>query len=139
MAQELALQINAHFGAISGANDSVSKWLTDQNVHSSVQYLANLAIEELVTNCIKYGYQDHREHVIDIRLQIADNQLAVTVIDDGCPFNPLDAPEPNTHLPIERRPVGGLGIHLLRQMSDKMEYSRSNGRNHTTVRKSINP
>jgi serine/threonine-protein kinase RsbW len=61
----------------------------------------------------------------------------VTVTDDGHPFNPLDLPEPDTSLPMEDRPIGGLGIHLLRKMSDRMEYERRDGKNQVTLRKSL--
>ena len=57
----------------------------------------------------------------------------LTVTDDGHPFNPLEAPEPKTDLPIEDRPIGGLGIHLLRELSDGMTYERRNGRNQVTI------
>jgi anti-sigma regulatory factor (Ser/Thr protein kinase) len=100
-----------------------------------VIYLANLTIEEIVTNCIKYGFNDDGTHLIEITLRLLENEMALTVTDDGHAFNPLEAPVPNTHLPVEERPVGGLGILLLRRMSDRMDYVRANGKNHTTVRK----
>jgi anti-sigma regulatory factor (Ser/Thr protein kinase) len=59
------------------------------------------------------------------------------VTDDGHPFNPLELPEPNTHLPVEDRPIGGLGIHLLKKMSDRMAYARTDGKNRLTLRKSL--
>ena len=137
MADELTLQIQASLSAVSSANETASRWLADRNAPPEVQYLANLAVEELVTNCIKYGYEDAAEHMIEVRLQISGNELALTVSDDGRPFNPLELPEPDIHLPIEDRPIGGLGIYLLRRMSDKMDYVRAFGKNSVTVRKSM--
>ena len=131
------MQIEARFSAIPSANETVSRWLTDRNAPPAVHYLANLAVEELVTNCIKYGYEDAGEHIIEIKLRISGNELALTVTDDGHPFNPLELPAPDTQLPVQDRPIGGLGIHLLRQMSDRMEYVRADGRNRITLRKSM--
>jgi len=137
MADELTFQIQASFEAIQAANETASRWLEDRNAPPKVQYLANLAIEELVTNCVKYGYEDSVAHTIDIKLQILGDELALTVTDDGHPFNPLDLPAPDTQLPVDERPIGRLGIHLVRQMSDHMDYVRAGGRNHVTVRKSM--
>ena len=137
MADELTLQIKASLSAVQSANETASQWLSERNAPPEVHYLANLAVEELVTNCIKYGYEDAGDHVIDIKLQISGNELALTVTDDGRPFNPLELPEPDIHLPIQDRPIGGLGIYLLRRMSDQMDYVRAAGRNSVTLRKSM--
>ena len=137
MADELTLQIPASFSEINSASETASRWLADRNAPSEVHYLANLAIEELVTNCIKYAYKDARDHVIEIKLQILDREMALTVTDDGIPFNPLELPVPDTHLPLQDRPIGGLGIYLLRQMSDHMDYVRAAGMNRITLRKSM--
>jgi len=137
MADELTLQIKTNFAAVHSANEGASRWLADRNAPHDVHYFANLAIEELVTNCIKYGYEDAGEHIIEIKLRISGNELALTVTDDGHPFNPLELPAPDTQLPVQDRPIGGLGIHLLRQMSDRMEYVRADGRNRITLRKSM--
>jgi len=137
MPDELTLQIKASLSAVSSANETASRWLADHNAPPEVQYLANLAVEELITNCIKYGYEDAADHIIEVKLQISGNELALTVIDDGRPFNPLELPEPDIHLPIEERPIGGLGIYLLRRMSDHMDYVRAAGKNCVRLRKSM--
>jgi|ERR1041384_3696362 anti-sigma regulatory factor (Ser/Thr protein kinase) len=137
MTDELTLQIKANLAAVDPATEAASRWLTDRKAAPDVQYLANLAIEELLTNCIKYSYEDAGEHTIEIRLQISGEELALTVTDDGRPFNPLELPTPDTHLPVQYRPVGGLGIYLLRQMSDRMEYVRTADRNRITIYKSM--
>ena len=137
MPDELTLQIKASLSAVSSANETASRWLADHNAPPEVQYLANLAVEELITNCIKYGYEDAADHIIEVKLQISGNELALTVTDDGRPFNPLELPEPDIHLPIEERPIGGLGIYLLRRMSDHMDYVRAAGKNCVRLRKSM--
>jgi len=137
MQDRLTLTVKSAFAEIPAANEAASRWLAGRNVAPAADYLANLAIEELVTNCIKYGYDDSAEHLIEIELTLSDGQLEITVTDDGHPFNPLELPEPNTNLPIEERPIGGLGIHLLRKMSDAMDYTRADGRNRLTLRKTL--
>jgi anti-sigma regulatory factor (Ser/Thr protein kinase) len=137
MPDELTLQIKTTFAAVHSANEAASQWLAERHAPGNIQYLANLVIEELVTNCIKYGYEDHGEHDVEVRVQLSANELAVIVTDDGNPFNPLELPAPDLQAPVADRPIGGLGIHLLRQMSDRMDYVRADGKNQVTVRKSI--
>jgi anti-sigma regulatory factor (Ser/Thr protein kinase) len=137
MDDQLTLRVKNAFAEIPAANEAAARWLADRHASPAADYLANLAIEELVTNCIKHGYDDQGEHVIEITLKLSINELVLTVTDDGHSFNPLDLPEPDTHVPVEDRPIGGLGIHLLRKMSDRMEYERKGGKNHITLHKSL--
>src|SRR4029079_13839178 len=101
MADELNLQVQASLSGIHIANGAVARWLEQRNAPQHIDYLAHLAVEELVTNCIKYGYEDTLEHMIEIRLQISGNELLLTVSDDARAFNPLDLPAPDTDLPLE--------------------------------------
>ncbi len=137
MSDHLTLRVKNVFTEIPAANEAASRWLEDHNAPPAADYLANLAIEEFVTNCIKYGYQDSAEHVIEVELRLSNGELVLIVTDDGNPFNPLESPEPDTTLPIEERPIGGLGIYLLRKMFDRMEYTRTEGKNKVTLRKTL--
>ena len=137
MDDHLTLRVKNAFGEIPAANEAASRWLADRNAPPAADYLTNLAIEELVTNCIKYGYDDSAEHIIEIELKLSGGELVLTVTDDGHPFNPLELPERNTNLPMEDLPIGGLGIHLLRKMSERMDYARIDGKNRLTLRKSL--
>ena len=119
---ELKLQLQNDIKAIDPANESARSWLSQQQVSPEVSYFVSLALEELVTNCIKYGYDDTNEHIIDVLLSLTDKTLTMIVVDDGHEFDPLLAPGPDLNLPIEDRPIGGLGIHLLRQMADDITY-----------------
>lgn len=135
MATPLHLTVRNQFEDIPPANEAISRWMEAAEAPPAADYLANLALEELVTNCVKYGYDDSAEHLIEVRLSLQDGELVMTIIDDGRAFNPLDLPPPDTSLAIEDRPIGGLGIHMLRQMSDRMDYERRDGKNHVTLRK----
>jgi serine/threonine-protein kinase RsbW len=127
------------FEALTAAMEELSRWLEERESPPAAAYLAMLALEELVTNCIKYGYDDEAEHIITVRVEFTPGEMSMTVEDDGHPFNPLEQAEPDTGLPIEDRPIGGLGIHMLRKMSDRMEYARIDGRNRVTLHKAACP
>ena len=133
----LTLRIKSALAEIPAASEAASRWLADHNAPPAADYFANLTIEELVTNCIKYGYDDSAEHFIEVELKLSAGELVLTVTDDGHPFDPLELPEPDTNLPLEDRLSGGLGIHLLRKMSDRMHYARADGKNRLTLSKSL--
>ena len=122
---------------ISRVNGEVEEWLAGADVPFSGVYLANLTVEELVTNCIKYGYAavDTTDKGIDVAISIVGGELRIILSDDAAPFDPLAQAAPDLSLPIEERPIGGLGIHMLRQMSTGFAYAFENGRNVVTITK----
>jgi serine/threonine-protein kinase RsbW len=133
--EPLTLHVRNSVDAIGPASDAVEAWLAGQAISPEVSFFVVLAIEELVSNCIKYGYDDAGEHTIDIALSLADHTLTMIVVDDGHPFDPLSAPSPDLSLAIEDRLPGGLGIHLLRELADEMAYERRDGTNRLTLTK----
>ena len=131
----LTLHVPGTMEAIHPATVQAEAWLAEQQVSFEAMYLVSLAIEELVTNCIKYGYQDANGHTIDFLLSVDEGVLSLEVVVDGNPFNPLDAPRPDLSLPPEKRPIGGLGLHLLRELADGMRYERREGTNRLRLTK----
>ena len=136
MRPEFRLVVKNHLAEIPPATELVARWLVSRGIAEHHTHFARLVIDEVVSNCVKYGYSDTVEHFIDIELGHDGENILVVIIDDGHPFNPLEHPEPDTSLPIEDRPIGGLGIHLLRKMADHIEYDRTDGRNRLTLLKS---
>lgn len=91
---------------------------------------ANLILEELVLNTLTHGDTSGLTE-IDLELESNDHALTIRLTDDGSPFNPLtDAPEPDLTLSLGERPIGGLGVYLVRTMGEELEYRRENNRNH---------
>jgi len=88
-----------------------------------------LAVEEAVSNTIRHGYEDRRAHRIRIRAAMKDGELRLEIEDDARAFNPLEALLPELDLPVEQKPIGGLGITLIRAVMDRVEYRRSRGKN----------
>ena len=100
-------------------------------------FSVNLALDEVVTNVIRYAHDDGRQHPIVVRLTLEPGVLTADVEDDGRPFNPLEAPAPDLEASIEHRPIGGLGIHLVRSVMSSVAYRRENGRNVLKMQKSL--
>ena len=98
-------------------------------------YKLCLAIDEIATNIINYGYlrSGIENGIIDVTIQIENNQLIVTLEDAATPFNPFDRKMPNDEelkKPLEERPIGGLGILLAKENVDEFNYKYQNGKNH---------
>ena len=135
MSEPLTLHVPNTIDAIAPANEAAETWLAKQDASLDATFFTCLAIEEIVTNCIKYGYDDSDEHTILIVLSVADARLTIVVIDDGHAFDPLAEAPPDLSLALEDRQTGGLGIHLLRKLSDDISYERINGTNRLTLSK----
>lgn len=117
--------------------ETVDAFCADRGLPETLAFQINLALDELLTNIISYGYVDQDRHRIEVALLYDDGSLRIDIVDDGRPFDPLGAAEPDLGAPIEERRVGGLGIHLVKTMMDAVEYRRSADRNHLTLRKDI--
>jgi anti-sigma regulatory factor (Ser/Thr protein kinase) len=92
-----------------------------------------LVLDEAVINVIVHGYEDTREHEINVALALDGDLLAIHLDDDGVAYNPLDAPPPRFDLPIEQRRIGGLGVHIMKTLAKSVEYSRANERNNLDI------
>jgi phosphoserine phosphatase RsbU/P len=97
----------------------------------------NLILEEWFINVVSYAYLDKDSHKIAIRLWKQPDDLILQIEDDGQPFDPTAQAEPDTHLDLDKRKIGGLGIHFIRKNTSFMGYNRKDGRNILTLVKSL--
>ena len=93
-----------------------------------------LAVEESVANVINYSGATS----ITLQTKVEDGQLVLTIDDDGQPFDPTQDSTTDLSIPPDQRPPGGLGIMFLHQMTDGLEYQRTEGHNILTLRKKVN-
>ena len=118
---------------ISSAAARIDAFCAAHDLASGISFDVTLAVDELVTNAIGYGFDDDGEHRIDIALCLDGEILAVEIVDDGKAFDPLQAPEPDLSAPAEERARGVLGIYLVRKTMDTVAYRREKGRNVVTL------
>ncbi|MCU0538364.1 MAG: ATP-binding protein [Desulfobacterales bacterium] len=97
----------------------------------------NLALDELFTNIISYGFTDGGEHRIELNLSAADEVLTVTIADDGVAFNPTERPAPALPDTVDDCRVGGLGIYLIQNLMDEVHYRREDKKNILTLKKKL--
>lgn len=118
---------------IAGVAARIDRFCEGRALPSQVAYAVNLAVDELLTNTITNGYHDDDPHRIEIVLREEADALVVIVVDDGVPFDPTQAPESEGSL--EEAAFEGLGLLLVRQMTDAVEYRRLQGCNIVTLTK----
>jgi anti-sigma regulatory factor (Ser/Thr protein kinase) len=95
---------------------------------------AEVVFEEVVTNVMRYGYEDGRPHWIDVSLSCGDAGIVLTFDDDGRPFDPLVRAAPAVPATLDEARIGGLGIVLVRKLSNEVRYERTaDARNRLTV------
>lgn len=111
----------------------ILKWITDElksiGVESGSIHRIELASEEALVNIMNHAYQGRSEKV-EIKVEsFANSHVEISFIDSGPPFNPLDAKPADLNQPIEKREIGGLGIHLIRNCVDDVRYMRDGEKN----------
>jgi len=88
-----------------------------------------VALDEILSNIIKYGYADDAEHQIEVRLRVVDNAFEATIEDDGMPFNPLESRAPDVESGLQERRLGGVGVHYIKNLMSEIRYNREDNRN----------
>jgi len=124
--------------SISFANDMqelthvlqvVNVFLEPRALPSKLVYAVNLILEEILMNIIKYGYDDGESHEIEVQIEVEQEEVALTVIDDGREFNPLTVPPPDHSKSAMDRLEEGLGLQFVRHMRNAIEYRRDQDKN----------
>ncbi len=129
------ISLNNDIAEIRDAAARIDAYCAARDLAADIAHAVNLAVDELVTNTISYGYDDDGAHGIDIALRMEGNVLVVEIIDDARRFDPSRITAPDTETGIEERAVGGLGIFLVHELMDEVRYRRDGGRNIVTLRK----
>jgi len=133
----LSVTLSNHLSELERLHQVLWQFGKEQDLPKNLINTMNLALEEIVTNVIEHGYEDNGEHSIIIRCSVQDGQVMAEVEDDGQPFNPLQSPDPDISKPLEDRPIGGLGIYLVRNVMDAFDYTYQEGKNQIRLKKRI--
>lgn len=98
----------------------------------------NLVLEEAVSNVINYAYPHQEGKEINIQASLMKDNLIFVITDSGVAFDPTLVPEADITLSAEERPIGGLGIFIIKQIMNEVNYQRIDGKNVFTLKKFIN-
>ncbi len=115
----------------------VEYFLHDEKVSDSIINKILLCVDELVTNIIGHAYSDKQEHAVLLECRTYDDRIELELRDDGVPFDPTGRTHPNIQLSVDERDIGGLGIHLVTTLMNKVEYVREGDYNVLKVTKNL--
>lgn len=132
MADSFTRTATADTAALPGLIEDIETWLEGAGLPMAEAARLMIALDEILSNIAKYG-----EGTMRIAIQIDGNRIDASISDDGPRFDPLARAVPDTGLDIDDRAIGGLGIHLVRELMDHVAYSYENGLNRLTFGKTF--
>ncbi|WP_142848225.1 ATP-binding protein [Telmatospirillum sp. J64-1] len=133
----ITLPVSDGLRGIPPVLDTLAELCEAQGLAPQVAMRLTLALDEVLTNVVSYGFEPDQAQDISVSFTIEDGWLETIVSDGGRPFDPLSLPPPDLDASLDERQVGGLGIHFMRQLMDNVSYQYSNGRNILTMKKNL--
>lgn len=132
----LAISLQPRLPEIRRCAEAVDDFLSARAISRDVIFQIDLALDELLTNTIQWGYgnKDEEENNININIELIDQSIFISIEDNASPFNPLNMPDPDVEASLQDRPIGGLGVYLVRQVMDEVTYERKNNKNILSMR-----
>jgi len=137
IADRVSLELRNSLSELDTLCQSLQQFGEALGLSNKASFQICLAMEEVFSNIISYGYTDDAVHWIKIAISHDQGILMIRLEDDGIPFNPVWADEPDCECPVEERKVGNLGIHLCKKVMDDMIYERCGNKNILTLKKDI--
>ena len=123
------LNLNNKVSEITKLNAFVKSATATLNMESGLANKIKLAVEEAVTNIIDYAYQNGTEGNISVTIEADESRIRFILTDSGAEFDPTGVSKADTTLTVEERPIGGLGVFLVRNLMDSINYERVDGKN----------
>ena len=110
-------------------------WLEARGVTGKAAFTVQLVLEEMVTNSVRHALGGDARCDVRVSATLEEGAVALTVEDEGPAFDPLgEAPAPDTGAGVDERPVGGLGVHLVKEMAEEVRYERDGATNRVILR-----
>ena len=137
MSAENTLTLTNNIQELDRLEPFLNNFFERNNLDFSLLPNVNLALEEALANVIMYAYPEGTQGEVTLSTKVLDDVICLEISDKGIPFNPLQQQEANLNVSLEERQIGGLGIHLIKEILDSMEYAHEEGRNVLRMRKGV--
>jgi serine/threonine-protein kinase RsbW len=135
---EISARFRRDIGALPEVFDLVGRFFSNEAIDPGLRFPVDFALEEIFTNFVKYNPQGTSDIGIRLGMTGGELTLALTDFDSATPFDiRKDAPVVDTDLPLQQRKPGGLGVHLIKKLMDRIEYSYENRVSTITLYKSV--
>ncbi len=133
------MTVSARLEELPRLYEFTQRFLTERGCPAETLGDILLAVEEIFVNIAQYAYPGGRAGEADLSIEIGDGGAILTFADSGIPFDPLAREDPDIHVPLEARGIGGLGVFMVKKLVDAMSYRREGDRNILTLRKKFAP
>ena len=133
-ARSVEIVIRNEIAELATLSDGLERIGAELGVPGKPLMQLQVALDEIASNVIKYGWPDGGNHELRVRIRGQHGRIEVEIVDDGRAFDPRQAP-PSELQPAGRRQPGGLGIHMVKQLVDRLDYKRVGGHNRTVMTK----
>jgi anti-sigma regulatory factor (Ser/Thr protein kinase) len=139
MPKLMTLKLQHNLSEVARIFEWVDEFIKAHGLPDRAGMQVALALDELVTNTISYGYPDgpRDEPAVTLTIRLDGEFVVTTLEDQGVAFDPFAMPAPDTTLNVEERGIGGLGVHLVRELMDDVSYQRVGNVNRLTLRKRV--
>jgi len=123
------MSVGADPDGMGKVNAAFARFAEAHALPDAVRRSLSVALDELLANELSHGMAGRDTGLLTVDAELDQERLTVTLTDDGPPFDPLTQAAPDTTLSVDDRPIGGLGIHLVRELMDEVRYERRDGHN----------
>lgn len=136
---ELHVSLPAKLTEVRNLSAAVEEFGDDNQLPTPTVFVINLVLDELITNAVTHGSFEVPDPTVDVHLETNGENVTLTMEDNGSPFDPtqMKSEDVDTSSVLEDRPVGGLGLHLVRTFAHDMSYEFVDGRNRLTLHHQI--
>lgn len=131
------MSIGANSDEVARVGAAFDEFADAHALPAAIRRSVSVVLDELLTNTISHGLAGRADAEVTVDVELRPDLLTVTLTDDGTPFDPFGRAAPDTALSVEERPIGGLGIHLVRQLMDEVSYERRTDRNVVVLAKRL--
>ena len=133
MMDEFHVALRPRLSAVRSLSRMVEEFGDANRLPHPKIYMINLALDELITNSVTHGFDGIDDPRIEVTVRLAGDALVLKTVDNGHRFDPTAVEPPDVEAPMERRPIGGLGLHIIRTFADRVTYEYAGGRNRLTL------
>jgi anti-sigma regulatory factor (Ser/Thr protein kinase) len=137
--QRREMILKNQIGELNRLSDAIEGIAAEWAISDQLIMPITLVLEEAFTNIVNYAYSDTNPHDIGIILELSGELLVLQLKDDGEMYDPTRKEDPDINKPLSEREIGGLGIYLIRQFSEKVEYRRVGDTNVLTIYMRLKP
>ena len=134
MARAADFELINELAELEGLMDGIRAWCQQQVLSEETAYEVNLIVDEVVSNIIRHGFSDGKEHTIKFGISLDGDDVVMKVQDQGIHFYPLIVPAPDTLTPMQDRKPGRLAIYIVKKLARDVEYRREGLTNFLVMR-----